>query len=139
MLPLGVIHPVFSFIRASVGARVFSRLGRSRKINLTVPSGRCPGLLFYVMFSSAFRFTSGCGLLPSLCVLLPLLSGSMSLCRCTWSENVSCSMYFAVFCLLDSCSPSQFISWVKSSSNTLFRQPVPRKSILHICLFVLRV
>ena len=33
------IHPVFSLTTASVGARVFSRLAWSRKINLTAPSG----------------------------------------------------------------------------------------------------
>ena len=33
------MQPVFFITAASIGARVFSRLARSRKINLTVPSG----------------------------------------------------------------------------------------------------
>ena len=36
---VGDIHPVFSLTTASGRARVFSRLARSRKINLTAPSG----------------------------------------------------------------------------------------------------
>ena len=44
MLPLGVIHPAFPLIRESVGARVLSRLARSRESNLTVPSRACPGV-----------------------------------------------------------------------------------------------
>ena len=80
MLPLGVIHPVFpSFVHPSARG-FFPRLARSREINLTVPSGACPGLfmlgecthsfllgpvpLLLLLVSSAFQFTSGCGLLP---------------------------------------------------------------------------
>ena len=44
MLPLRVIHPVLpSFVRPSARG-FFPRLARSREINLTVPSGACPGL-----------------------------------------------------------------------------------------------
>ena len=58
MLPLGVMHPVFSLIRTSVGARVFSRLARSREINLTVPSGACPGLFMLVECTHSFLLRS---------------------------------------------------------------------------------
>ena len=38
LIAIGDIHPVFFLITASIRARVFSRLARSTKSNLTVPS-----------------------------------------------------------------------------------------------------
>ena len=58
MLPLGIIHPVFSLIRTSVGARVFSRLARSREINLTVPGGACPSFFMSVECTLSFLLGS---------------------------------------------------------------------------------
>ena len=88
LIAIGDIHPVFSLTNASVGARVFSRLARSRKINLTVPSGSASwpisaihwhdysiwdtlfSLLACFHTSLVIRFTSGCGQLPfTLCVV----------------------------------------------------------------------
>ena len=66
MLLLGVKRPVFSLIRASVGARVFSRLAWSREINLTVPSGACPGL--FMLDEWMYLFFP-----PEVCPLLLLL------------------------------------------------------------------
>ena len=109
--PLEIYTRFFSLANASVWARVFFRLARSRKIYLTVPSGSASwpisaihwhaysiwDTLFSVLAcfhtSLVIRFTSGCGQLPhpaaanypSLCVLS--LSLAMSLCMPVYVER----------------------------------------------------
>ena len=110
LITIGDIHRdlVFSLTTASVGARVFSRLARSRKINLTVPSGSASwpisaihwhaysiwDTLFSVLASiphSLFGSHLAAANYPSLCVVSLLLS--MSLCVPVYVERELTSQY----------------------------------------------